>query len=102
MTYLNSLIIFPQSLLILCYHLELNQIEFFNTNFKQNENINPIQTNVFLVAEQLYIWSCLSVRLSVRLSQICVPNFVPNLCPRFLTEALQLLLDSGLFYEPIP
>jgi hypothetical protein len=37
----------------------------------------------FLVTEQLYI-------------QIVVPDFVPNLCPRFFNEALQLLLDSIL------
>ena len=45
----------------------------------------------FLVAEQLYISSCLSV----------CPKFVSKIlsqiCPRFLNEALQLLLDSGLF-----
>jgi uncharacterized membrane protein len=44
---------------------------------------------LFLVAEQLYVW--------LSLSQHFVPDFVPNLYPRFLNEALQLLLDSSLF-----
>ena len=48
---------------------------------------------LFLVAEQLYRWPCLSVCLPVRVSQI----FVPKFCPRFLNEALQLLLNLGLF-----
>ena len=42
------------------------------------------RTNLFLVAEQLYIWSCLSVRrLSLRLS---VRLSVPNFCPKFLSQ----------------
>ena len=49
----------------------------------------------FLVAEQLCRRPCLSVRPSVCLS-VC-PKFVPNCCLRFFNEALQLLLDSGLF-----
>ena len=43
----------------------------------------------FSVAEQLYRQPCLSACLS----QISVPNF----CPRFLNDALPLLLNSGLF-----
>ena len=49
----------------------------------QVEHMSPILFQHFLVAEQLYIWSCLSicsyvrlsVRLSFRLSQIYVPDF---------------------------
>ena len=58
--------------------------------FLMAKDVKFIFIVIFLVAEQLYIWSCLSVRASVCLS-------VPNLCPWFLTEALQLMLDSGLF-----
>ena len=44
---------------------------------------------------------CTLVCLSVWLSYIFVPNFVANLCPRFLNESLHLLLDSGLYIQPL-
>ena len=59
-----------------------------------------IKTNCahLLVAERLYIWSCLFVCLSVR------PSVCLSFCPRFLSqislnEALRLLLDSGLLFR---
>ena len=56
---------------------------------KSKLKIGSSNMNVFLVAEQLNAWLCLSVCLS-----IC-----PFVSPKFLNEALQLLLDSGLFLD---
>ena len=48
----------------------------------------PCLNLLLLVAERLYIWSCLSVRLSVRLSvcpsvRLSVCTSVHGFCPRF-------------------
>jgi hypothetical protein len=44
--------------------------------------------NIFLVAEQLYIWLCLSVRPSVCLS------VRPSICPKFLAQILSYILSQ--------
>ena len=45
--------------------------------------ISIVVVVLFLVAERLYVWLCLSVCLPVCLS-VCLS--VPNFCPRFLNE----------------
>ena len=72
---------------------------FRSQNWHPGIDISDSKYLYFLVAEQLYVWSCLSVRLFVCLSQMFVPDFVPNFCPEFcprsLNVALQFLLDNN-------
>ena len=90
---LNNNLIFAS---MLCLQL-IRQMEVnlnFPGNLKKNwrwpQLIWQMEDNLdFLIAERLYIWSCLSVRPSVCLSvclsvRLSVCPFVPNSPPRFL------------------